>query len=107
MVINGVYAASLLKKSDHKNYTWVVYFALGALVICLPIFLLIDNPQPLDCAFRCDSFAMNQTLQEIECDQRSGSGVRLGLSSVVLVVVSTLSFLLLGCKHNTKGEGIV
>lgn len=106
MIINGIYAANLLKK-DHKEYTWIVYLALGALLICLPLFLLIDNPQPLDCAFRCDSFSNNQTLQELECDQSSSSGVRLGFSLVILVVVSLLSFLLLGCKTNTKGEKVV
>lgn len=107
MTINSIYAANLLKNSDHKHYTWIAYLALAALLICLPMFLLTDNLQPLDCAFRCDSFSKNQTLQEIECDQGSSSGVRLGLSMVVFIVVTSLSLLLFGCKHNTKGEGVI
>ena len=107
IIINGVYSVDLLKKSEHKHYTWVVYVALVLLLLCLPLFLLTDNAQPLDCAFNCDSFSKNQTLQIIECDQESSSGVRLSLSMVILAVVSSLSFLLLCCKHNTKGEGVV
>ena len=107
MTVNSFYAAHLLKKSDHKQYAWISYLALVILSICLPLFLLTNNPQPLDCAFRCDSFSKNQTLQKIECDQQSSSGMRLGLSTVILAVVGSLSLLLLGCKHNTKGEGVV
>ena len=107
MAVNSVYAAHQLQTSDQKQYTWIAYLALGALLICFPLLLLTDNPQPLDCAFRCDSFSKNQTLQKVECDQQSNSGMRLGVSIVILAVVGSVSLLLLGCKHNTKGEGMV
>ena len=103
MTVNCFYA---LKKSDHKQYAWISYLALAVLSICFPLFLLTNNPQPLDCAFRCDTFSKNKTLQKIECDQQSSSGIRLGLSTVILDVVGLLSLLLLGCKHNTKREGV-
>lgn len=107
MIVNGVHTAHQLEKSDHEHHIWIVYLTLVLLSIYFPLFLLTDNSQPLDCAFECDSFAKNITLQESQCNQYSNSGLRLALTVVILAVVSSLSLFLLGCKNNTKGEGVV
>lgn len=56
MVVNSHYAATLLKKSEHKQHSWIAYFVFIILALLFPLFLLTDNRQPLDCAFRCDTF---------------------------------------------------
>jgi hypothetical protein len=31
------------------------------------LYMLADNEQPMDCGFDCDTFAANQTINDLDC----------------------------------------
>ncbi len=90
-------------EETHK-YSFLVPLALITLSISFPVYMVTDNEQPLDCAFGCDSFATNQTLNDVSCNEVSNSAFRLGLSIVVFVTISTLTLMLFCCRTHTKAE---
>ena len=95
MIIYGVYSCVKLDNSDKCK---CITFAFFLLVFCLPMYLLADNQQPLDCAFGCDTFAANMTENEINCEMYGNSGLRIGFTtlSFLIVIFTPLAF---GCCH--------
>lgn len=77
-------------KDDSKLYTGLVTFGLISMMICLPLYLLADNRQPLDCAFGCDTFATNTTINDITCQSVANEGLRLAFSGVSLLFIGTI-----------------
>jgi len=69
------------------------------LLICFPTYLLIDNQQPLDCAFGCGSetFARGNFTDgnPNDCNTTGLSALRLTLSIVTFIGIVFVSFLLL------------
>lgn len=92
------------KSIKDKEWGWIVPLACVLLVIMFPMYVLADNLQPLDCAFGCDTFAFNQTQNEIGCDEVGNSALRLGLTIVAFGTVSTLSLVFFCCRDNTEKE---
>ena len=76
------------------------------LSISLPLYILSDNEQPLDCAWGCDSFVDNTTTiiaadSGINCNVKANSGMRLGLMIVTGLFV-VLSGILLRCDKKIE-----
>lgn len=87
---------------NSKDWHWIVPFTYLILVVCFPLFVLSDNPQPLDCAWGCDSFIRNVTLNnERNCNIASNAAMRLGFSVVAFLSIVSVLLLLYGCRHNT------
>lgn len=85
-----------------KDYCWIVPVAFGFLVVCFPLYVLADNQQPLDCWFKCDTFASNKTFNDLGCDTRSNSATRITFTLFTFIVIAAISILLLVCKENTN-----
>ena len=96
-------AWKLSDDADTKAWCWIVPLTFILLVLSFPMYVLADNPQPLDCAWGCDSFASNNTLNNLTCNNVGNSALRLGFTSVTFLTVGTLSLVLFCCRHNTKG----
>lgn len=61
-------------------------------IICcvlIPVYVLADNLQPLDCYWGCDTFAANATQNDLNCNNSGNSGLRLGFTgfSFILFVI--------------------
>lgn len=104
MVVYCIFSMNKLKEDGHDDWSWIVPLAFIILVICFPMYVLADNLQPLDCAWGCDSFATNETLNVIGCNTVGNSALRLGFTLVTFIAVLVLSLLLFCCRSNTKGE---
>lgn len=84
-------------------YSWKRILDDCALVVLVPslvflafsifMYLLADNQQPLDCAFNCDTFTANQTINEISCNTHANSSVRLALMLPACIAVTSLAFI--------------
>lgn len=95
MVINCVYSMKKVKNDDNA-----VFYMVGTcvpLAFSLIMFMLADNEQPIDCAFICDSFAANQTLNDLSCNIQGTSGLRLGFMLVTFTIIVVVGFVLF-CK---------
>lgn len=100
------YALSSNEKKD-KVFTKLVSLSMVVMVVCLPLYLLADNRQPLDCAFGCDTFAANVTINSITCDQAANSAVRLLFTLITFIPLAPIIFVLFFKNHramvkNTK-----
>ena len=103
----GVYAAiSYLILDEHANHSWLVPVVTVPLAICLPLYLLADNEQPLDCGFNCDTFAANVTQNELTCDVTTNSAIRLTFTLVAFIAVLSISILLFFFREDTKADEI-
>lgn len=100
----SISALELSNKSDTEDWYWIAPFTFAILVIAFPLYVLADNLQPLDCAWGCDSFAGNQTLNDLNCNTTGNSAMRLGFTLFTFIAVGTLSLLLFCCRSNTKTE---
>lgn len=76
---------SMKKVAD--QYKIVIVGSCVALAFSFILFLLADNEQPIDCAFDCDTFAANQTVNAITCNKRGNDGLRLGFMLVPFIMV--------------------
>ena len=90
MVVNFFYS---WVKIDEDSAIRILVPSLFLLMFTLCLYLLADNQQPLDCGFNCDTFAANQTLNEIACDAQTNSGVRFAFMLLSLGIATTLSFI--------------
>ena len=90
IIINGLYAWVVIDDDDS-----VILLVVSAILLvpCMVLYLLADNAQPLDCEFGCDTFAANQTMNDISCDVLTNSGVRLGLMILTFIVVGVFALL--------------
>ncbi len=93
-----IYSITLSDDKNAEDYFWVPWVAFILLAICFPMYVLADNAQPLDCAFGCDTFASNQTINDIGCNQVGNSELRLGFTLVSFIIVSSLSIVLSCCQ---------
>lgn len=88
MFINLVYSYI---KINHDNAVVILVFSVIFLALSVFMYLLADNQQPLDCAFNCDTFAANQTINEISCNTHANSSVRLSLMLIASIIVFSLA----------------
>ena len=58
------------------------------------MYMLVDNDQPLGCAFDCDTFAANQTIYDMRCNVGANGGLRLGFTLMTLLIVVILGLVL-------------
>ena len=107
IILMIVYSAISYSSNQDKEWRWIVPLACILLVVIFPMYILADNLQPLDCAFGCDTFAFNQTQNEISCNEVGNSALRLGFTVVAFITVAFLSSVFFCCRHNTKGEKVV
>ena len=93
LVVMVFYSLHLYRKRDNmKCMTVVEPFMLS--VLCLPMYMLADNKQPLDCAFGCDTPTANMTEHEMDCNVTANAISRISLMlATVLFVVSLLCML--------------
>ena len=99
----SVSALELSNNNNTEAWCWIAPLTFIMLVISFPMYVLADNLQPLDCAWECDSFASNDTLNDLMCNNVGNSALRLGFTLVAFLTVGTLSLVLFCCRHNTKG----
>ena len=99
-----VHAQRTNKRKD-LLFTCLTTIGLLAFILCYPLFLLADNHQPLDCAFGCDSYAANETAEDLAgCNQNLNSGVRLGFITISFIVMSSFSVLFFVCNSRVNEE---
>ena len=80
------------KEYIDKSFNQLVTIGMILIVtICLPFYLLVDNFQPLDCAFSCDTIVANATISTTTCNRTANSGVRLGFTLTTLIIVLIFS----------------
>jgi hypothetical protein len=96
MIIDCLYAIS-------KTDAWYLIGACVPLAFGFILYMLADNEQPMDCGFDCDTFAANQTINDLDCDIQTNSGLRLGFMLVTLGIVVVVG-LLLFCKAVFSGD---
>ena len=99
MIIYSVYSFDAIKKD--KNVSFIVPMACILLVIIAPMYILADNLQPLDCAFGCDTFALNQTRNEIGCNRVGNSALRFAFTIITFIIVLTLSIIFFCFRKRT------
>lgn len=91
------------KDDEDRLYSKLVGFGLVAMLICLPLYLLSDNRQPLDCVFGCDNFALpcNASFEEIHknCHTNANDGTRFAFIVIAFALISTTSVLYFSCHH--------
>ena len=95
-----IYFIYALYANEDENMVFcsLAIFGLILIIICFPLYILADNHQPLDCAFGCDSFAANTTINDLTCSQIANSGTRLGFTCVTFLSVSALSLVYFSCS---------
>ena len=93
-------------KHNSKLYSTLVTFGLISMMICLPLYLLADNRQPLDCAFGCDTFSdtFNTTANAIACNNVVNESVRLGFTSVSLIFIATIPIVYFILNQKARDE---
>ena len=103
VILTGANAVYKLPKEKNIKKKWSVITAVILLSITLPLYVLADN-RPLDCAWGCDSRADNATATAIlRCNTTANTSVRLGLMSVVLLLLVVSLVLSVGCLWFVDG----
>ena len=97
MIVNGLYSCSKLDEISK-----CVTLAFFLLLFCFPMYLLADNQQPIGCAFRCDTFAANMTLNDINCNTTGNAVLRIGFMAVTLLTTIAVPSGLLYCSISNK-----
>jgi flagellar biosynthesis protein FliQ len=108
MIIDCLY--SIKETSGGNDPTANKVCLIGA---CVPLafgfilYMLADNEQPMDCGLNCDTFAANQTMNDLDCDARTNSGLRLGfmLVTLIIVVVGALLFTIAVLSKDDETDG--
>ena len=96
IIIYAIYSCVTIEDGTHY-----ITASCALLVIGLPLYMLADNQQPIDCAFGCDTFAANTTRNELECDLRGNNAMRLVFMLVALGIF-ILAPLILFCGWKKK-----
>ena len=98
-IIYFIYALTgYANREKDKVFYGLVIVGFILIIICFPLYMMADNHQPLDCAFGCDSFAVNTTVNDVMCNQTANSAVRLTFNSVSFIFVLVLSVIFFSCK---------
>ena len=107
MIVNGKYShIDLQGKSCCRVYSTSV---LILAIVCLPLYLLAGNHQPLDCSFGCETFVTNLTMTRLNsnttqnhqaCNRKANDITRLALMAAVLLFILILiaEFIFSMCK---------
>ncbi len=110
-VLTGIFAevsyflyALTSNEYSERVFTGLVTIGLIVLVCCLPLYLLADNRQPLDCAFGCDTYAANTTANALACNRTSNGSVRLGFTALSFIVISVFSLVFFVCDRTAQEE---
>ena len=112
LIVTSIYAAYKMKHkhSMESKSALVIVMVLAVifLSISLPLYIIADNQQPLDCAWGCDFHADNATLTAtssvFECNFKGNSVTRLAFMLVTgLLVLSSLGTLAIDWKI----EGVI
>ncbi len=99
-VIYWLYALHSSKDKD-KTFNVLVTLAFFIMIFCFPLYILADNHQPLDCAFGCDTFAANTTINDLSCNNTGNAVTRLSFTVVTFSLIAILSPIFFICrKHN-------
>lgn len=96
--------ARATNKDNSKLYTGLVSFTFAAMLLCLPLYLLADNRQPLDCAFGCDTFALNLGLNALSCNSLANEGVRIGFTTLALIFIGTIPIIFFILNRKAREE---
>ena len=120
MIANGKYSHIDLQGKSCRIYS------IGVLVlamVCLPLYLLADNHQPLDCFFGCDTFATDLTMNRLSfnstlgcyttsntapnnqaCNQIGNSITRLlfMITVLLLILIVLVEFIISMCRMKKK-----
>lgn len=83
---------------------WLILASFLILIFSIPVHLLTDNIQPLDCSFSCDSFTFNQTINDFDCDYVGNSVTRLTFSISNFIFVLTVSIMLLFAEKDVDDD---
>ena len=111
MIVNGKYSHIDLQGKSRSVYSITV---LILAIVCLPLYLLAGNQQPLDCSFGCDMFVTDQTTTQFSnitrndqaCNRRGNDITRLVLMIVVLLLMSIIiaEFIIGMCRKKKKSN---
>ena len=98
-----IYAlASRKRKKSLTAFRIPTVVALVLVIICFPLYMLVDNHQPLDCVFQCENFSQNTTIVNWTCDQYVESGIRLAGNCFIFVAISSVSLYFFICNALEK-----
>lgn len=100
VTINCIFA---IKKSDKKVHPLICVTYIVVL-ISLPLFLLANNRQPLDCAFGCHTLGRNATGSVDGCNSAGAGGLRLVILILLLIGISTISLLLFLNRNKSEAS---
>ena len=119
-IIVGIFAevvyflnARATNKNNSKLYTGLISFTFVSMLFCFPLYLLADNRQPLDCAFGCDTFASNQTLNIVSsnqtsntpfCNNSANEALRFTFTVLALVFIGTIPIIFFFLNHQAREE---
>ncbi len=110
-IIIGIFAevvyfmnARVTNKDNSKLYIGLISFTFASMLLCLPLYLLADNRQPLDCAFGCDTVASNQTLNIVSCNALPNEAVRVGFTALALVFIGTIPIIFFFLNRKAREE---
>ena len=101
VTINCLFAIKKSPKSLHR----LICITYGVVLVCFPLFLLVNNRQPLDCAFGCHTQGRNATSSVDGCNSAGASGFRLGIFIFLFVGISCITLLLFLNRKKTEEEG--
>ena len=105
VVLYGVYA--LCKNKNDGMYTALTVLTIVLLALCFPLYMIADNREPLDCALKCDeSVAQNQTVA-CEAVVTANSGIRIGFTSLVLLIITILSLMFFSCAFTRNKKELM
>ncbi len=96
--------ARVTNKDNSKLYTGLVSFTFAAMLLCLPLYLLADNRQPLNCAFGCDTFASDLTLNDLSCNTIANEAVRIGFTALALIFIGTIPIIFFFLNRKARDE---
>ena len=96
--------AQTTNEDGKKLFACLTTTGLLSVILCFPLYILADNHQPLDCAFGCDRFAANTTMNDLNCRQTVNSSVRLGFTVLTFILVTTFSLIYFICNFRAREE---
>ena len=107
VILTGAYAVYKLHEKNcikkKQVVKWTMIPAVILLSISLPLYILADNKQPLDCAWGCDSLADNATaIAILRCNTTANASAKLCLMLVTLVLLF-IALVSIGCHWFIKG----
>ncbi len=91
-------------KDKEIMFTGLVTAGLFVMMISFPMYILADNHQPLDCAFGCDSFAANRTINSMNCNKVANASTRLGFTTITFTLIAVISPIYFICQKRNSNK---